>query len=88
MNALATLLVKALPIVALTLLSPATLLAEFAPGEVVRLRREEPLKFKGKVYQTGTRGQEFTVLKVNESERSAYVPFVTEDRQLIAVTIP
>jgi hypothetical protein len=62
--------------------------AEFVPGEVVRLRREEPLKFKGKVYQTGTRGQEFTVLKVNESDHTAFVPFVTDDKQLIAVTIP
>lgn len=61
-------------------------LPAFSVGDVVRLTKSETLLFKGENFAPATKGQEFSVLKVEPTQ--VYVGFVKEDGTLIAVTLP
>jgi hypothetical protein len=61
--------------------------AAFAPGEVVRLSRNETLSFKGKDFTGAPKGHEFTVLKHDAIQRRVYVGYY-KGEELIAVSIP
>jgi hypothetical protein len=62
--------------------------AVFLRGEMVRLREGETLKFEGKDYASGAKGQEFRVLKHESGQPLAYVGVTGKDGRLIAASLP
>jgi hypothetical protein len=66
----------------------ASLHAVFAPGDLVRLTRNESLLFKGEHFLGAPKGQEFTVFKQERSRAPVFVAFIQPDSTVIAVTLP
>ena len=78
--------VRVLPWVS-ALLIPVQAFAGFGAGDLVRLRRNETLLFKGESFLPAPKGQEFTVFK-QEPGKEVYVAFIQKDGSVIAVTLP
>lgn len=51
----------------------ATLLAQFAPDDEVRLRRDEPLRFKGGIFREGKAGDTFKVVRYDRAAGRVYL---------------
>ncbi|MEK0447317.1 MAG: hypothetical protein RLZZ399_2638 [Verrucomicrobiota bacterium] len=69
-------------------LLPAPLWAVFAPGDLVRLKRNETLLFMGETFLFAPKGQEFTVFKHEPGKDTVYVAFIQKEGAVIAVTLP
>ena len=77
---------RVLPWVA-AFLVPIQVFAGFGSGDLVRLRRNETLLFKGESFLPAPKGQEFTVFK-QEPGKEVFVAFIQKDASVIAVTLP
>ncbi len=62
--------------------------AAFAPGDLVKLKRNETLVFKGEDFLPAPKGQEFTVFKYERGKNQVFVAFIQNDASVIAVTLP
>lgn len=77
---------RALPC-ALLGIGPAAF-GQFAPDDEIRLRRDEPLEFKGSVYRQGRQGEIYTVLKYDVITGKVYLLANDNDGKPFALTVP
>ncbi|MEO8791846.1 MAG: hypothetical protein ABI464_05900 [Chthoniobacteraceae bacterium] len=63
----------------------ATLRAQFAPDDEVRLRRDEPLLFNGTVYRQGKTGEVFTVVQYDRARGSVVLLASGSDGKPVAL---
>lgn len=68
--------------------APTAPIAPFIAGELVRMTRGEMVQFNGKDLAGAGKGQEFTVLKHDLSQKVVFVGFVNKEGALVAVSVP
>ncbi len=69
----ASAVVRAILLAMFVLCCALPLRAQFAPEDEVRLRRDEPLHFKGSVFRQGKAGEVFKVLKYERASGSVFL---------------
>ena len=60
----------------------------FSPGDMVRLTRSETLMLQGKIFAPAPKGQDFSVLQVDNAQGLVYVSYHKDDGSVVAPTLP
>jgi len=74
-----------LAVIALGAITPPMAAAQFAPDDQVRLRRDEPLYFKGSVFREGKAGESFQVLKYDPLNSRVFLMATGSDGKTFAL---